>query len=37
MENLALPVLTLCGRELTRFFRQRSRVIGAVVQPLMFW
>jgi len=32
-----LPVLTLCGRELTRFFRQRSRVVGAVVQPLMFW
>ena len=37
MGNLVLPVLTLCGRELTRFFRQRSRVIGAVVQPLMFW
>ena len=37
MRDLALPVLTLCGRELTRFFRQRSRVIGSVVQPLMFW
>jgi len=33
----ALPVLTLCRRELIRFFRQRSRVIGAVVQPLVFW
>jgi len=32
-----LPVLTLCQRELTRFFRQRSRVIGALVQPLLFW
>jgi ABC-2 type transport system permease protein len=32
-----LPVLTLCQRELTRFFRQRSRVIGAFVQPLLFW
>jgi ABC-2 type transport system permease protein len=32
-----LPVLTLCWRELIRFFRQRSRVIGAFVQPLVFW
>ena len=37
MATVLLPVLTLCGRELVRFFRQRSRVIGAVVQPLMFW
>ena len=34
---MLLPVLTLCRRELTRFFRQRSRVIGALVQPLVFW
>jgi ABC-2 type transport system permease protein len=33
----ALPVATLCRRELTRFFRQRSRVVGAFVQPLVFW
>lgn len=33
----ALAVVTLCRRELIRFFRQRSRVIGAVVQPLVFW
>jgi ABC-2 type transport system permease protein len=32
-----LPVLTLCQRELTRFVRQRSRLIGAFVQPLVFW
>lgn len=33
-----LPViLTLAHRELTRFFRQRNRVIGALVQPIMFW
>jgi ABC-2 type transport system permease protein len=32
-----LPVATLCRRELTRFFRQRSRVVGAFVQPLVFW
>ena len=30
-------VLTLAERELVRFFRQRNRVIGALVQPVMFW
>ena len=30
-------VLTLAQRELVRFFRQRNRVIGALVQPIMFW
>ncbi len=30
-------VATLGGRELTRFFRQRNRVIGALGQPLLFW
>jgi len=29
-------ILTLAKRELVRFFRQRNRVIGAMVQP-MFW
>lgn len=34
----ALPVVfTLAQRELVRFFRQRSRVIGAMVQPVLFW
>jgi ABC-2 type transport system permease protein len=34
--NLAtLSVLT--SRDLRRFFRQRSRVVGALVQPLIFW
>lgn len=33
-----MPVIvTLAERELVRFFRQRNRVIGALVQPLMFW
>jgi daunorubicin resistance ABC transporter membrane protein len=27
----------LWKRDLVRFFRQRSRVIGALVQPLIFW
>lgn len=35
------PVLTpasaLCRRELVRFVRQRNRVIGALVTPLLFW
>ncbi len=28
---------TLVGRELTRFFRQKNRVIGALATPLLFW
>jgi ABC-2 type transport system permease protein len=32
-----LAVYTLWWREQVRFFRQRSRVFGAFVQPLMFW
>ncbi len=39
--TIAVPVvpviLTLAERELVRFFRQRNRVIGALVQPIMFW
>jgi ABC-2 type transport system permease protein len=30
-------VRALCGREMVRFFRQRNRVVGALLQPLMFW
>ncbi len=30
-------VLTLAQRELVRFFRQRNRVLGALLQPIMFW
>jgi len=29
--------LAMCGREWTRFFRQRSRLIGALVTPAVFW
>ena len=32
-----LAVWTLCVRELVRFFRQRTRVVGALGQPVMFW
>jgi ABC-2 type transport system permease protein len=34
--NLA-AVAVLVTRDLKRFFRQRSRVVGALVQPLIFW
>ena len=27
----------LAGRELTRFFRQRTRIVGAIGQPIIFW
>jgi daunorubicin resistance ABC transporter membrane protein len=30
-------VSVLARRELVRFFRQRSRVFGALAQPLLFW
>ncbi len=35
--GLWLPIWTLAERELIRFLRQRTRVIGALGQPLLFW
>ena len=32
-----LPIFTLTRRELVRFFRQRTRVVGALGQPFLFW
>ena len=32
-----LAALSLCRRDLVRFFRQRSRVIGVLATPLIFW
>ena len=32
-----LAVCSLAWRELVRFFRQRTRVVGALGQPLLFW
>lgn len=37
MRGVVLPVMTLTWREVTRFRRQRSRLVGAFVQPLVFW
>lgn len=35
--GIALPAYTLWLREVVRFYRQRSRVIGVIVSPLLFW
>jgi len=32
-----LPIWTLALRELVRFVRQRSRLVGAIGQPVLFW
>jgi ABC-2 type transport system permease protein len=32
-----LPALTLWQREIVRFLRQRDRVVGALVTPVVFW
>ncbi len=32
-----LPAWSHCVRELVRFFRQRTRIVGALGQPLIFW
>jgi ABC-2 type transport system permease protein len=37
MNSFVLPVATLWQRELVRFWRQKSRVLGVVASPLVFW
>ena len=37
MIRWSLPIVTLWRREVVRFVRQRSRLIGAFAQPLVFW
>jgi ABC-2 type transport system permease protein len=34
---VALPAFTLWWREVVRFYRQRSRVIGVIASPVLFW
>ena len=35
--SLPLAVWSLASRELIRFFRQRTRLVGALGQPVLFW
>src|SRR5580765_1366198 len=35
--GMMLPAFTLWWRELVRFYRQRSRVVGVIASPLVFW
>jgi ABC-2 type transport system permease protein len=35
--GLYLPAFTLWWREIVRFYRQRTRVIGVIASPLLFW
>ncbi len=37
MSSFVLPAATLWQRELVRFWRQKSRVMGVVASPLVFW
>ena len=35
--SMGLAVYSLATRELVRFFRQRTRIVGALGQPIIFW
>jgi ABC-2 type transport system permease protein len=35
--GVALPAITLWWREVVRFYRQRSRVVGVIASPVLFW
>jgi ABC-2 type transport system permease protein len=37
LNSFILPAATLWQRELLRFWRQKSRVLGVVASPLVFW
>lgn len=37
MNSFWLPAFTLGWREIVRFYRERSRVIGSLAPPLLFW
>jgi ABC-2 type transport system permease protein len=32
-----LPIVSLWRREIVRFYRQKSRVVGVIASPLLFW
>jgi ABC-2 type transport system permease protein len=35
--GILLPAFTLWWREIVRFYRQRARVVGVIVSPILFW
>ena len=35
--GIILPATSLWWREIVRFYRQRSRVVGVIASPLLFW
>ena len=35
--GIILPSVSLWRREIVRFYRQRSRVVGVIASPLLFW
>src|SRR5579864_9282188 len=35
--GVTLPAFTLWWREIVRFYRQKSRVVGVLASPLVFW
>jgi ABC-2 type transport system permease protein len=35
--NLLLPAFSLWLREILRFYRMRSRVVGVIISPVLFW
>src|SRR5437016_4526601 len=35
--NSLLPIMSLWRREIVRFYRQKSRVVGVILSPLVFW
>jgi ABC-2 type transport system permease protein len=35
--EILLPAFTLWLREVVRFYRQRSRVVGVIASPILFW
>ena len=37
LTRILLPVATIWWREIIRFLRQRSRLVSAIAQPLVFW
>ncbi|MFL6438240.1 MAG: ABC transporter permease [Terriglobales bacterium] len=35
--NPLLPIVSLWRREIVRFYRQKGRVLGVILSPLLFW